>query len=83
MQSDNYMYDTYSTTEKTLHSAHTVCWCVLLNSYNKHRQFPRQQERVGITVGMQCVLCEVKGKVHRTTGHERPEGNRGIALLLF
>jgi len=72
------MYHTHNTTQKTLHSAHTV-----LNSYNKQRQFPRQHERVGITVGMQRVLCEVQGKVHHKTGHEGPEGNRGIALLLL
>jgi len=27
--------------------------------------------------------CKGKGKVHPITGHEGPEGNRGIALLFL
>ena len=55
----------------------------MYNSHNKQRQFPWQNERVGSTVGTQCVLCEVKGEVHPKIGNEGPNGSRGIALLLL
>jgi len=74
---------TTHTTQKKLHSAHTVRCCVLYNSYNKQRQFPRQHEHVGITVGTQCVFCEVEREVRPKTGNEGPDGSRGIALLLL
>ena len=73
------MYHTYHSKKNIAFCPHGV-FCIIPTTNSDN---PRQHERVGITVGTQCVLCEVKGKVQLQTGNEGPDGSRGIALLLL